>query len=191
MGIVALPHHILVAAALGTAGLMLIAFSLGMLVEQGRAARGGSAVDGVSTHGSLRSRRRRVVKRGGSVPGEGDEAITDATRRVEAAAEPVIRDLERRSAAAAELLDEAEAKIARLKEMLAACEAARAPRDQADGTGMEADMRLPEKHSLVFDMADRGLSVPEIAKRAGIGRGEAQLILDLRARGEAPGTDPV
>ncbi|HHY33724.1 MAG TPA: DUF2802 domain-containing protein [Firmicutes bacterium] len=39
--------------------------------------------------------------------------------------------------------------------------------------------RVSGKHALVLSLADQGLTLSEIARQAGIGRGEAQLILEL------------
>ncbi|MEW6227672.1 MAG: hypothetical protein AB1700_06180 [Bacillota bacterium] len=184
MGILALPQQILIAAALGTLGFVLIAFSLGMLVGHRQVAgTGGNAADKGNAEDLMRGRGRgrRGGARRGKVAFSVGEAVKDAAVEVEAAAERVIRDLERRSAVAAQLLDEVEAKIARLKEMLAACEGGRSAPNPTAQPAAEAEVfRLPEKHSLVFNLAGQGLSVPEIARRVGIGRGEAQLILDLR-----------
>lgn len=184
VGILAIPPQILIAAALGAVGFVLIAFSLGMLVGHGHSAGVGMDVAGKgNVEGPMRGRGRgrRRVRREEAAPSVG-EAVKDAAMEVEATAERVIRNLERRSAVAAELLDEVEAKIARLKETLAAFdEGNQSTLGPTTQPAVEAEaLRLPEKHSLVFSLAGQGLSVPEIARRVGIGRGEAQLILDLR-----------
>ncbi len=155
---------------MGMVGLLVIAFSLGMML------------------GERRGRRRE------SVGGASGAATGDSAREIEAVADRVIRDLERRTTAATQLLDQAEAKIAGLREMLEACEdlgrGGRSDIDPGDAPGDappegEETLGPLDKRKIVFDLADQGLSVPEIARRAGIGRGEAQLILDLRARGGA------
>ncbi|MFZ5925453.1 MAG: hypothetical protein ACOYW4_09435 [Bacillota bacterium] len=191
VGILALPQQMLIAAALGVVGSMVIAFSLGMLVGHRQAAGiGGNAADGGSSEDRMRGRGggRRGVRQGKAALSVG-EAVKDAAVEAEAAAQRGIRDLERRSAVAAQLLDEVEAKIVRLKEILAACEGGQSALNPAAQPATEVELlRLPEKHSLVFNLAGQGLSVPEIARRVGIGRGEAQLILDLRAKNEAHGS---
>ncbi len=178
MDAMVLSGRMLFAAALGCVGLVLIAFSAGVLVAE-RRPHG----DGATGPGPRLPRRRR-----GRAPwaarGAAD-AISEATREMRAAAEEVLRDLERRSAAASRILEEAEAKIARLKDMLAENEAGGDAREEP--RAHVEDPRARERRALVFSLADQGLSTAEIARRAGIGRGEAQLILDLRAKGGEAG----
>ncbi len=174
------PWDILLAALVAVLGIMFIVFSLGMMLGE-RRVRGG-AVD---------------ERRGRGARTRDDAVIDDAVRAIEAAAARAIQDLEARAQVAARLLDEAEGRIAGLREMLEASNpgatagggpGSAAGRDTsqpggAAGAGGARAVGTAEKHALVFRLAGEGLSVPEIARRAGIGRGEAQLILDLRATG--------
>lgn len=136
-------------------------------------------------------------------------AAEDMTKAIENAAKQVIKDLEERTMAAVKLLDEAEAKIARLKSMLdvyedhvldegildetaqeekasegqlsASDETEQKPADeQVKKTVTAGENASEKKRDLVFQLADEGLSLQEIAKKTGIGCGEAELILNLR-----------
>lgn len=197
------PWDIFAAVVVIVAGILFIVFSLGMMLGERRA----QAVPN-GREGHRRGRGKRA-----SDPGAGD-AVSDATRAIEAAAARAIHDLETRAGAAARLLGEAEARIARLREVLAALEREAEQREgpgpavagaplqseaclldagvagitaSAEATGAETGAAagvagVSEKHALVFRLADQGLTVPEIARRAGIGRGEVQLILDLHGK---------
>ncbi|MGE5573681.1 MAG: DUF6115 domain-containing protein [Bacteroidota bacterium] len=212
------PWDILAAVVVIVAGILFIVFSVGMMLGERRA----QAVPN-GREGHKRERGKRA-----SDPGAGD-AVSDATRAIEAAAARAIQDLEAKAGAAARLLDEAEARIVRLREVLGALEreteqhegpgpapgpqvvdaplqpevrqldadvagvttSAEAASVQVEATCAEAEgggqaaTRVPgvsEKHALVFRLADQGLTVPEIARRVGIGRGEVQLILDLHGK---------
>lgn len=61
-----------------------------------------------------------------------------------------------------------------------------AARAEVGGTGASQGAtgatRVSERHALVLHLADQGLTLPEIARRAGIGRGEAQLVLELHGK---------
>jgi hypothetical protein len=61
-----------------------------------------------------------------------------------------------------------------------------AARAEVAGTGASQGatgaIGVSERHALVLHLADQGLTLPEIARRAGIGRGEAQLVLDLHGK---------
>lgn len=212
------PWDILAAVVVIVAGILFIVFSVGMMLGERRA----QAIPN-GREGHKRERCKRA-----SDPGAGD-AVSDATRAIEAAAARAIQDLEAKAGAAARLLDEAEARIERLREVLGALEreteqhegpgpapgpqvvdaplqpevrqldadvagvttSAEAASVQVEATCAEAEgggqaaTRVPgvsEKHALVFRLADQGLTVPEIARRVGIGRGEVQLILDLHGK---------
>lgn len=213
------PWDIFAAVVVIVAGILFIVFSVGMMLGERRAQ---AISNGREGHKHERGKRA-------SDPGAGDSsagnAVSEATRAIEAAAARAIQDLEAKASAAARLLDEAEARIARLREALAALEREAEQREglgpgravagaplrseacQLDAgvvgvtTGAEATdaeagagagaaagiAGVSEKHALVFRLADQGLSVPEIARRAGIGRGEVQLILDLRGKDQCTG----
>lgn len=215
-----MPWDIFAAVVVIVAGILFIVFSVGMMIGERRAQ---AIPNGREGHKRERGKRS-------SDPGAGD-AVSDATRAIEAAAARAIQDLEAKAGAAARLLDEAEARIVRLREVLAALEREAEQREgpgpgpvvgaplrpegrqldagvagvttsaeaasveveatcaEAEGGGQAATRvpGIPEKHALVFRLADQGLAVPEIARRVGIGRGEVQLILDLRGKDQCTG----
>jgi len=137
---------------------------------------------------------------------ETEGAAEEMTKAIEDAAKQVIKDLEDRTAVAVRLLDEAEEKIARLKDMVdvyedyvldepvpedtISSENAAVPEEQlpvCDETEKEKasqNKHNPDKHNLVFQLADEGLGLQEIARKAGIGYGEAELILNLRSNND-------
>jgi len=144
----------------------------------------------------------------------GDDALKvqgeaeNMTKAIENAAKQVIKDLEERTMVAVKLLDEAEAKIARLKDMLNVYEDYVLDERILDETEEEevaseymsrddeaeqevADEQVKKaitagesashkKRARVFELSDKGLNLQEIAKETGIGCGEAELILNLR-----------
>lgn len=169
--------------------LVLLGFSLG--VTTGRKSRADSSA----------SQEDAVLTTQG--------AAEDMTKAIENAAKQVIKDLEERTMAAVKLLDEAEAKIARLKGMLdvyedyvlddgileettqeergsegqlsAYDETEQEPaNEQVNKTMTAGENASQRKRDLVFRLANEGLSLQEIAKKTGIGCGEAELILNLR-----------
>ena len=127
----------------------------------------------------------------------------DMTRAIENAGEQVIKDLEERTMVAVRLLDEAEEKIARLKNMLGIYEEQVLEEQvleeqtsqgeclakdeseqelsayQPSQTVITDEKPSAKKHALVFELAGKGLSVQKIAKQVGIGCGEVELILSL------------
>lgn len=131
------------------------------------------------------------------------DTVEDMTKAIENAAKQVIKDLEERTMVAVRLLDEAEGKIARLKDMLDV-ETQDMPGQssvseetgqelsvpQASETIVPIETAVPvekapnKKHALVLQMAGEGLSLQEIAEKAGIGCGEVELILNLRGIGD-------
>lgn len=212
------PWDIFAAVFVIVAGILFIVFSLGMMLGERRAQ-------------AIPNGREGGRRAGDTGPGE---ASFNATHAVEEAAARAIQDLEAKAGAAARLLDEAEARIARLREVLGALEreaeqhegsgpapgpvvvgaplrpegrqldagvagvttSAEAASAEVEATCAEAEgggqaatrvRGVSEKHALVLRLADQGLSVPEIARRAGIGRGEVQLILDLHGKGQCTG----
>ena len=217
------PWDIFAAVVVIVAGILFIVFSLGMTIGERRA----QAIPN-GREGHKRERGKRASDPGAGDSGAGD-AVSEATRAIEAAAARAIQDLEAKAGAAARLLDEAEARIERLREVLGAIEreaeqhegrgpapgpqvvdaplrpearqlnagvagvttSAEAANVEVEATCAEAGAGagaapgtggVPEKHALVFRLADQGLTVPEIARRVGIGRGEVQLILDLHGK---------
>ena len=217
------PWDIFAAVVVIVAGILFIVFSVGMMIGERRAQ---AIPNGREGHKHERGKRA-------SDPGAGDSgagnAVSEVTRAIEAAAARAIQDLEAKAGAAARLLDEAESRIVRLREVLGALEreteqhegpgpapgpqvvdaplrpeahqlnagvagvttSAEAASVEVEATCAEAGAGagaapgtggVPEKHALVFRLADQGLTVPEIARRVGIGRGEVQLILDLHGK---------
>lgn len=134
-----------------------------------------------------------------------EDMTKDMTNAIENAAEQVIKDLEERTEVAVRLLDEAEEKIAGLKDMLRVYDEYVFDEPMAeetvlegtalDGTSIEETATEEEsledraqeaelQSNLVFKFADEGLSLQEIAKKAGIGCGEVELILNLRGNND-------
>ncbi len=127
----------------------------------------------------------------------------DMIKAIEDAGKQVIKDLEERTMIAVKLLDEAEGEIARLKDMLDVCEeqvveeyvfsekwleddenAQEVPAEETQETATHEEVSDDNvsqvKRDLVFQLANEGLSVQEIAREVKIGCGEAELILKLR-----------
>lgn len=131
------------------------------------------------------------------------DKTNDMTKAIENAGKQVIKDLEERTMVAVGLLDEAEEKIARLKNMLDIYEEQvleeqvseeqtsqdecyakdeskqELPADQPSQTVITDETASAKKHALVFQLAGKGLSIQEIAKKVGIGCGEVELLLSL------------
>ncbi|MGE5593377.1 MAG: DUF6115 domain-containing protein [Betaproteobacteria bacterium] len=192
------PWDVLAAVAVIVAGILFIVFSLGMTLGERRAAQAVPAPNGRDGRGGRGKRGGRDRAANAEDPARLGDAAGEVTRAIEEAAARAIQDLEAKAGAATRLLAEAEARIMQLTEAVAALEREAKPADRPEpaasttpeaaraevggaGAGQDAagGLRVTEKHALVLRLADQGLTLSEIARRAGIGRGEAQLILDL------------
>jgi hypothetical protein len=149
---------------------------------------------GVTANRKLKEDSGIILKTKKSPP---PDMADDMTEAIENAAEQVIGVLEKRTAIAAKLLDEAEEKIALLKDILEAHEKNEVKDNEREEPEATEEMSVehltdtgtsetkPEgKRALIFKLADEGLNVQEIAKNVGIGHGEAELILQLRDSGD-------
>ncbi len=191
--------------------LVMLGFSLGVIagrklkanslvsLEDGQSAPGDMTKD--KTNNRMNNRTNNKTK---NTTMEMTQAVTnDMTKAIENAGEQVIKDLEERTMVAVRLLDEAEEKIARLKNMLGIYEeqvleeqvleeqTSQGECFAKDESEQELSAYQPsqtvitdekpsaKKHALVFELAGKGLSVQKIAKQVGIGCGEVELILSL------------
>ena len=187
--------------------LVMLGFSLGVIA--GRKLKANSLVsleDGQSAPGDMTKDKtnNRMNNRTKNTTMEMTQAVTnDMTKAIENAGEQVIKDLEERTMVAVRLLDEAEEKIARLKNMLGIYEEQVLEEQvleeqtsqgeclakdeseqelsayQPSQTVITDEKPSAKKHALVFELAGKGLSVQKIAKQVGIGCGEVELILSL------------
>ncbi|MEW6266657.1 MAG: hypothetical protein AB1641_26595 [Thermodesulfobacteriota bacterium] len=98
-------------------------------------------------------------------------AFSEALRQKKELSVNLLLKLERKISEMQRLLDQAEQKLS---------QAARSTETSPDSD--KANPAAPENRTLVLRLAEQGLSVEEIARKARLHRGEVELILDLEKR---------
>lgn len=81
-------------------------------------------------------------------------------------------------------VDAVQARVAQL-EAKAALENGAAPKPVTHSAMVNRAADFRQRHAEIADMAAKGMSVAEIARKTGRGNGEVQLILGLTARGQS------
>ena len=106
------------------------------------------------------------------------------TQQLEQTADLIIKRLENEAVQLELLLEEAETKIGMLNRQIEHANKiiAQLSELQADSRPIDKELVNIEKHRLIIAMAEQGYSVTEMAKLAGVGKGEIMLLLQLNKK---------
>jgi len=106
------------------------------------------------------------------------------TQQLEQTADLIIKRLENEAVQLELLLEEAETKIVMLNRQIEHANKiiAQLSELQADSRPVDKEPVNIEKHRLIIAMAEQGYSVTEMAKLAGVGKGEIMLLLQLNKK---------